>query len=110
MTSSTRGLVVSHLVEVVVEIDIGRTKVSTEQGGMCGEDGGNLQVTGAAQNQPNSGHPFVELGHEEGTLFTGGVESVVDLLQEPGNAVAEEKTVVGFPVMVRNAWIRDSLG
>lgn len=70
--------VTSHLVQVVVKICISSTKVASEQCGMSGENRGQRDAAGAAQDQPGTGLPLVEVSNHVGL-----VAQLVCQLEEP---------------------------
>lgn len=49
--------------EVVVKVDGSSTKVTSEQGSVGGEDGGDVDMTLAAEGDAHTCEPFVEVGN-----------------------------------------------
>lgn len=68
----------SHLVQVVVKVGISSTKVASEQRGMSGENRGQRDATGAAQDQSGTSLPLVEVSDHVGL-----VAQLVCQLEEP---------------------------
>jgi len=57
------------LVDVVVEVDVASTQVTTEHRGVCREDGRNVDVTSATYDQSNTGDPLVKMSHQVRRAF-----------------------------------------
>ena len=55
----------THIRQVVVEVNVGRTEVPPKESGVGSEDGGNSTVMQPKQQKPNTSEPLVELGHKE---------------------------------------------
>ena len=69
------GFVVDvKVLEIVVKIDAAGAEVATEESGMCGKDGGNIDVAFAAEGDRKTCLPFVEVGDD------GGVQLARDVL------------------------------
>lgn len=64
------------VLKVVVKVDAARAEVSSEQSGMGGKDGGDVDVSLSAQRDSKSGLPLVEVSND------GGRSVVADELQE----------------------------
>jgi len=54
---------VSHLVEVVVEVDSPGAEVSPQQCSVCREHGSYVQVTGPTHYQTHTSLPLVKVTH-----------------------------------------------
>jgi len=62
--SALASLVVDvKVLEVVVEVDATRAEVTAEQGSVGGEDGGDINVTLAAEGNGKASLPLVEVGN-----------------------------------------------
>lgn len=61
---------------------------------MRGEDGGHVEVARSAENQANARLPLVKLRHKERLRLLVLLQAAVDLLEEPGDQVAEDEGVV----------------
>ena len=57
--------------EVVVKVHGAGTQVAAEQGSVCGEDGGDVDVTLAAQGNADACKPFMEVGNDSGLALVG---------------------------------------
>jgi len=53
-----------NLVDVVVEVDVASTQMTTEHRGVRREDGRNVNVTSATNDQSNTGDPLVKMSHQ----------------------------------------------
>ena len=63
VNAALAGLLVDvKVLEVVVEIDRAGAEVAAEEGGVGGEDGGDVDVSLAAEGDGKAGLPFVEVG------------------------------------------------
>ena len=63
-----------EVLEVVVKVDGAGAEVAAEEGGVGGEDGGDVDVSLAAEGDGDAGLPFVEVGNN------GAVELAQDVL------------------------------
>ena len=63
-TSLARLVVDVKVLQVVVEIDASGTQVSSEEGSVGGEDGGDVNVSFSAQGNSKTGLPFVEVSND----------------------------------------------
>ena len=63
-----------EVLEVVVKVDGACAEVAAEEGGVGGEDGGDVDVSLAAEGDGEAGMPFVEVGDN------GAVELARDVL------------------------------
>lgn len=70
--------VTPHLVQVVVEVGVPSAEVASQQRGVRGENRGQREAAGAAQDQPGAGLPLVEVGDHVGL-----VAELVCQLEEP---------------------------
>ena len=52
----------THMLQVVVEVDIAGTEVSPQQSGVGGEDGGHLELAQPAEEEADACQPLVEVG------------------------------------------------
>jgi hypothetical protein len=50
--------------EVVIKVDGSSAKVTTEQGGVGGEDGGDVDMTLAAEGNTHTCEPFVKVSND----------------------------------------------
>lgn len=57
-----------HLAQVVVKICVPSAEVAPQQSGVRGEDCGHGEAAGAAQDQPGSCLPLVEMANHVGPL------------------------------------------
>lgn len=73
-----QGQVTPHLVQVIVKICIPGTEVASEQRGVSGENGGQREAAGAAQDQSSTSLPLVEVGDH-----VGPVAQLICQLEEP---------------------------
>ena len=73
MVNTTLASFVVHIkvLQVVVKVDASRTKVSSEQGGVGGEDGGDVDVSFPAQGNGETSLPLVEVGDNGGVGLPG---------------------------------------
>ena len=69
-----RFMVDVEVLEVVVKVDGAGAEVAAEEGGVGGEDGGDVDVSLAAEGDGEAGLPFVEVGDN------GAVELARDVL------------------------------
>lgn len=68
----------SHLVQVVVKISISSTQVASKQRGVSGENSGQREAAGAAQDESGTSLPLVEVSNHVGL-----VAQLVCQLREP---------------------------
>ena len=54
------------ILEIVVKIDAARAEVAAKECGVCGEDGGDIDVAFAAKGDREACLPFVEVGDDGG--------------------------------------------
>ena len=57
-----------YLVNIIIKVDVAGAQMSPEDGGVGGEDGGNVGVTESGDEQSDAGIPFVEVGDDGGSL------------------------------------------
>jgi hypothetical protein len=75
VNASLSGLGIAvKVLQVVVEIDRAGAEITTEEGCVSGENGGDVNSALLAQRKSNTGEPLVELGNDCTLLF------VVDIL------------------------------
>jgi hypothetical protein len=58
-----------EVLQVVVKVDRAGAKISSEKGGMGGENGGDVNAPFLGQWQSNTSEPFVEVGNDCSLLF-----------------------------------------
>jgi len=58
-----------NLVDIVVEIHVAGTEVTTKHGGVSSEDSGYVDVARTTDNQPNTGDPLVKMCHQVRRTF-----------------------------------------
>lgn len=70
---------------------------------MCRKDGGHVEVTRSGENKANAGLPLVKLCHKEGLHLLVLFELLVNLLEEPGDEVAKDQSIIRLTIMSRDA-------
>lgn len=76
------GLVIDvKILEIIIKVDRSGAKVTTEKGGVCGEDSGDINMALATEWNSKSCLPFVEMGDD------GGVKLASDVLNTNRSSV-----------------------
>lgn len=85
-----------EILEVVVEVHVACAQVAAQQGGMGGEDGGEVHLPLANQGDRNTGEPLVEMGNH-GVLLVSGHK----LSQKPCYKIAKHNCIISLGIVGR---------
>lgn len=95
------------LIQVVVEIGLSSAQISTQQGGVRGEDGGDIDVTRSNGDEPNASLPLVEVCYDlrvwEAVIARIPFGRHFELTDKMRNHKAENHRIVGLDVEVWDA-------
>ena len=69
----------THVGQVVVEVRVAGAEEAAEQGGVCGEHRGYVDLTQPRQDQTNTGQPLVEVRHYTGRVVAELRQTVTEL-------------------------------
>ena len=101
-----------EFIQIVVEISCAGAQITSQQCGMSGKHGSDIDTVRSASNQTDTGLPFVELSDNvwSAIAIIGRVpfHAVVELGQEFGNHKAQNDGIIRFNVQMGDAceWIR----
>ena len=54
----------AHVGEIVVEVNVGCTEVASQEGGVGGEDGGDIHLPQLQDQEPYAGKPLVKMSND----------------------------------------------